>query len=382
MAGKRSIFEEVESAEKRAATPGALSAGRAGRGRAFARGWLMVLFALVVGMIVVGGLTRLTDSGLSITEWAPFSGALPPLSAADWQAEFAAYQETPEFQLQNSAMTLEAFKTIFWWEWGHRQLGRVVGLVWFAGFAFMALTARMPRGWSGRFLFIGALGGLQGAIGWWMVYSGLQEGMVDVASYRLAVHLGLAFLILAFIAWYAFRLGREEAELMGARRDRDTRLQGWCDDLLILAFLQIILGALVAGIDAGRLFPDWPLMAGEFFPPYMWSLYEPVWRNLFENAGTVQFFHRLLGYGLALVALGAMIAARRSGRIASRGALQVAGAMVLLQAVLGIVTVIYSSPLELAILHQLGAVLTVVLILRARFLAIHPLAQSVRGRAT
>ena len=206
--------------------------------------------------------------------------------------------------------------------------------------------------------------------------------MVDVASYRLAVHLGLAFLILAFIAWYAFRLGREEAELMGARRDRDTRLQGWCDDLLILAFLQIILGALVAGIDAGRLFPDWPLMAGEFFPPYMWSLFDPAWRNLFENAGTVQFFHRLLGYGLALVALGAMIAARRSGRIASRGALQVAGVMVLLQAVLGIVTVIYSSPLELAILHQLGAVLTVVLILRARFLAIHPLAQSVRGRAT
>jgi len=377
MSDKRNIFEEVDSARKPTATPGALAQGQ-GRGRRFARGWLMVLFTLVVAMIVIGGLTRLTDSGLSITEWAPFSGAVPPLSAADWQAEFAAYQETPEFQLQNSAMTLEEFKYIFWWEWGHRQLGRILGLIWFGGFVFMAATGRMPRGWTGRFVLVGALGGAQGALGWWMVSSGLQEGMLDVASYRLAMHLGLAFFILSLIAWYVFRLGREEAELLAARRNTDKGLKRWSNELLHLAFIQVLIGALVAGIDAGRNFPDWPLMAGGFLPPNMFVL-EPFWRNFFENDGTVQFVHRIVGYILAAVAVAAIIAARRSGKIASRSALQVAGAMVLVQAVLGIVTVMNSSPLSLAILHQIGAVVTIVLILRARFLAIYPVMQSVRG---
>jgi len=377
MSDKRNIFEEVDSARKPAAVPGALTHGQ-GRGRGFARGWLMVLFTLVVAMIVIGGLTRLTDSGLSITEWAPFSGALPPISTADWQAEFAAYQETPEFQLQNSAMTLEEFKYIFWWEWGHRQLGRILGLIWFGGFAFMAATGRMPRGWTGRFVLVGALGGAQGALGWWMVSSGLQEGMLDVASYRLAMHLGLAFFILSLIAWYVFRLGREEAELLAARRNTDKGLKRWSSELLHLAFIQVLIGALVAGIDAGRNFPDWPLMAGGFLPPDMFVL-EPFWRNFFENDGTVQFVHRIVGYILAAVAVAAIIAARRSGKIASRSALQVAGAMVLVQAVLGIVTVMNSSPLSLAIIHQIGAVVTIVLILRARFLAIYPVMQSVRG---
>ena len=377
MSDKRNIFEEVDSARKPTATPGALAQGQ-GRGRRFARGWLMVLFTLVVAMIVIGGLTRLTDSGLSITEWAPFSGAVPPLSAADWQAEFTAYQQTPEFQLQNSAMTLEEFKYIFWWEWGHRQLGRILGLIWFGGFAFMLATGRMPRGWSGRFVLVGALGGAQGALGWWMVSSGLQEGMLDVASYRLAMHLGLAFFILSLIAWYVFRLGREEAELLAARRNTDKGLKRWSSELLHLAFIQVLIGALVAGIDAGRNFPDWPLMAGGFLPPDMFVL-EPFWRNFFENDGTVQFVHRIVGYILAAVAVAAMIAARRSGKIALRSALQVAGAMVLVQAALGIVTVMNSSPLSLAILHQIGAVVTIVLILRARFLAIYPVMQSVRG---
>jgi len=377
MSDKRNIFEEVDSSQKPAATPGALAQGQ-GRGRGFARGWLMVLFTLVVAMIVIGGLTRLTDSGLSITEWAPFSGAVPPLSAADWQAEFGAYQETPEFQLQNSAMTLEDFKYIFWWEWGHRQLGRILGLIWFGGFAFMLVSGRMPRGWTGRFVLVGALGGAQGALGWWMVSSGLQEGMLDVASYRLAMHLGLAFFILSLIAWYIFRLGRDEADLMAARRSTDKGLKRWSSELLHLAFIQVLIGALVAGIDAGRNFPDWPLMAGGLLPPNMFVM-EPFWRNFFENDGTVQFVHRIVGYILAVVAVAAIVAARRSGKIASRSALQVAGAMVLVQAVLGIVTVMNSSPLSLAIIHQLGAVVTIVLILRARFLAIYPAMQSVRG---
>jgi cytochrome c oxidase assembly protein subunit 15 len=377
MAEKRSIFEEVTETQKPAATPGALSAGR-GRGRRFARAWLMVLFVMVVAMIAVGGLTRLTDSGLSITEWAPISGALPPLSDADWQAEFAAYQQTDEYRLQNAGMSLAEFQFIYWWEWGHRQLGRTVGLVWALGFAIMLATSRMPTGWSGRFVLLGALGGLQGAIGWWMVHSGLQEGMLDVASYRLATHLGLAFLILSVIAWFVLRLSRDEAELMQARRNADGKIKGMSTGLLHLAFVQILLGALVAGIDAGRMFPDWPLMSGGFTPPDMWQI-EPLWRNFFENAGTVQFIHRIVGYVLVAMAIGLLMAARKSANRSVKGAAQVAAGMIFVQAVLGIVTVMYSSPLALALLHQLGAVVTIVLILRARFTAMHPFAQSVRG---
>jgi len=377
MSEKRSIFEEVSETRKPAATPGALTAGR-GRGRGFARGWLITLFVLVVCMIVVGGLTRLTDSGLSITEWAPLSGALPPLNEADWQSEFAAYQQTDEYRLQNAGMSLAEFQGIYWWEWGHRQLGRVIGLVWAVGFVFLLATRRMPTGWAGRFLLLGALGGAQGAIGWWMVHSGLQEGMLDVASYRLATHLGLAFLILSLIAWYVQRLSRDEAELMQARRSMDRKMKGMTTGLLHLSFLQILLGALVAGIDAGRMFPDWPLMAGGFTPPDMWQI-EPLWRNLFENAGTVQFIHRIVGYVLVAFAIGLVMAARKSANRSVKAAAQVAAAMIFAQATLGIVTVMQSSPLSLAIIHQLGAVLTIILVLRARFTAMHPRAQSVRG---
>jgi len=377
MSGKRSIFEEVGDTRKAAATPGALSAGR-GRGRGFARGWLRVLFVMVVAMIVVGGLTRLTDSGLSITEWAPISGALPPLSEADWQAEFDAYRQTDEYRLQNAGMSLDGFRYIYWWEWGHRQLGRTIGLVWALGFVFMLATRRMPRGWTGRFVLLGALGGAQGTIGWWMVHSGLQAGMVDVASYRLATHLGIAFLILSLIAWSVLRLSRDEADLMQARRGMEHRMKGMTTGLLHLSFLQILIGALVAGIDAGRLFPDWPLMAGGITPPDMWQI-EPLWRNLFENAGTVQFIHRILGYGLVALAIGVLMAARKSANRAVKGAAQVAAAMIFVQATLGVVTVMHSAPLYLAIVHQLGAVFTIVLILRARFAAIYPPMQSARG---
>lgn len=377
MSDKRNIFEEVDSPRKPAAVPGALSRGQ-GRGRGFARGWLMVLFALVVAMIVIGGLTRLTDSGLSITEWAPISGAVPPLSAADWQAEFAAYQQTPEFQLQNSAMTLEDFKYIFWWEWGHRQLGRVIGLVWAVGFLAFLITKKIPSGWAGRLLLLGVLGGAQGAIGWWMVSSGLTGAMLDVASYRLAVHLGLAFVILGFIAWYFFLLGREERELMQARRGKEAKLFGLSTGWLHFAFLQILIGALVAGIDAGRTFTDWPLMAGGLIPPDIWMA-DLGWRNLFENPGLVQFVHRMVGY--LLLAFGAMVWLK--GRRSANGATRVAftGAFIALcaQVVMGIMTVLYVAPWQVAIVHQMLAIVLWVLILRARFLSLYPMAQSIRG---
>ena len=373
----RSIFEEVSETQKPAATPGGVSGGR-GRGRALVRAWLMALFALVVVMIAVGGLTRLTDSGLSITEWAPLSGAIPPLSAEAWDAEFEAYRAIPEYQLQNQGMSLAEFKVIYWWEWGHRQLGRVIGLVWALGFVGLLATRNVPTGWTGRLLLLGALGGLQGAIGWWMVSSGLEAGMLDVASYRLAIHLGLAFLILALIAWYVMALGRDEAALMQARRSGDKRLKGMATGVLHLTFLQILIGALVAGIDAGRNFIDWPLMAGGFTPPDMWVL-EPVWRNLFENDGTVQFFHRIVGYLLFIFGVVVWWMARRSALVATKRAFDWMAVMLLGQVVLGIITVMHSSPWYLAILHQFGAVVLVVLVLRARFLSLYPLPQSVRG---
>jgi cytochrome c oxidase assembly protein subunit 15 len=377
MSKPRSIFEEVEQAERPAATPGGITRDRS-RARRLVRGWLMSLFALVVIMIAVGGLTRLTDSGLSITEWAPLSGAIPPTSAAEWEAEFEAYRAIPEYQLQNRGMSMAEFKVIYWWEWGHRQLGRVIGLVWAIGFVGLLATRNIPPGWTGRLLLLGALGGLQGAIGWWMVSSGLAPGMLDVASYRLATHLGLAFFILALIAWYIFKLGRDEPALMQARRDGDRKLKGMTTGLLHLTFLQILVGALVAGIDAGRNYPDWPLMAGGFTPPGMWAI-EPWWRNLFENDGTVQFIHRILGYLVLALGIGVWAASRRLSRLATKRAIDWALVMLFGQIVLGIVTVMHSSPWYYAIVHQFGAVVLMVLVLRARFLSMYPLPQSVRS---
>ncbi len=377
MAPKRSIFEEVGDAPKQTVAPGGID--KAGQGaRGLVRGWLMLLFGLVVIMIVVGGLTRLTDSGLSITEWKPVTGAVPPLSAAEWDAEFEKYRTVPEYELQNQGMTLAEFKVIYWWEWGHRQLGRFIGLVWAVGFIFFLVRRKIPNGWTERLLFIGALGGLQGFIGWWMVSSGLEEGMLDVASYRLATHLGLAFVIFGFIAWYVYLLGRRQSELLQARRNGDRGLMRLGAVLAAFAFLQIIIGALVAGIDAGRAYPDWPLMAGGFLPPEPLSL-TPIWRNFFEDAGLVQFMHRMAGYLLFAFAIVVWLRVRRSANEHTRFAFNTMMAVMLLQLVLGIVTVLYSAPWQIAIVHQLGAVILWALILRARFLAQYPIPQTIKG---
>ena len=378
MAEKRSIFEDVgDGAGKPArAAGGMIDRGRRGA-RGAIRGWLYLLFALVVIMIAVGGLTRLTDSGLSITEWRPLTGALPPMNEADWQAEFAKYQAIPEFQIENKWMQLEDFKVIYWWEWGHRQLGRVIGLVWAAGFLFFWLSKRIPPGWTGRLVLVGALGGAQGAVGWWMVASGLTGSMTDVASYRLAIHLGLAFVILGFIAWYAMMLGREERDLMQARRGREARLFSLATRWMHFAFLQILLGALVAGIDAGRSYTDWPLMGGQVFPASALVL-DPWWRNLFESPGLVQFIHRIAGYLLLVFGIIVWLRGRKSAHATTRFAFNAVMAVLSLQIVLGIVTVLYGAPWQVAILHQLLAVALWVLIQRARYLSAYPVATSLR----
>ena len=378
MAQKRSIFEEVgERAAQPAPQGGLIDAGRRGARRGI-RLWLLVLFALVVAMIAVGGLTRLTDSGLSITEWKPVAGALPPMSDADWQEEFDKYRAIPQYELLNKGMSLAEFKYIYWWEWGHRQLGRVIGLVWALGFLGFLVARQIPRGWAGRLLLLGALGGAQGAIGWWMVYSGLSGEMVSVASYRLATHLGLAFVILGFIAWYVYALGREERQLMQARRLAEPKLFSMSTGLLHFAFLQILLGALVAGIDAGRNYSDWPLMAGGFLPPDPLQI-TPIWRNFFENDGTVQFMHRMAGYLLFVFGIVVWLRGRKSSHPDTRFRFNAVAAMLVVQMLLGIVTVLYMAPLQIAILHQIGAVVLWALILRARFAARYPIQTTIRG---
>jgi cytochrome c oxidase assembly protein subunit 15 len=382
MAEKRSIFEEVREGGTRPGPQGGMIDAEKGRGRTPVRRWLAAIFLLVAAMILVGGLTRLTDSGLSITEWRPVTGAIPPTNEADWQAEFARYQASPEFQLQNRAMDLAAFKSIYWWEWGHRQLGRTVGLVWAVGFLFFWTTRRIPSGWAGRLLLLGGLGGLQGAIGWWMVASGLKGQMVDVASYRLAVHLGLAFAILGLTAWYILSLARPEGWLLQARRSREDRLLRLSTGLMHAAFLQILLGALVAGIDAGRAFPTWPLMGEGFFPAD--ALYVPdggsTWRAFFENPGLVQFLHRMTGYLVLAFGLYVWWRGRGSAHPRTRAAFGWMAAILFGQVVLGIVTVLHAAPLALALAHQAMAILLFTLIIRARHRALYPLVTSIRDQ--
>ncbi|MBV0891638.1 COX15/CtaA family protein [Paracoccus sp. Z118] len=376
---KRPIFQEVsDTAPAPAAPAGNLIETNTKGARTAVRAWLVVLFVMVVAMILLGGATRLTGSGLSITEWKPVTGSFPPTSAAAWQSEFAKYQQIPQFQIENPTMDLAGFQRIYWWEWSHRQLGRAIGLVWAVGFLLFWLTGRMGPGWATRFLTLGLLGGLQGLVGWWMVSSGLVAGMTSVASYRLAVHLGLAFAILGLIAWNMFQLGRPQGQLIRARRAGEPKLFSMTTGLMHLTFVQILLGALVAGIDAGRQYTGWPTMGGEWIPAAIW---DPAlgWRNFFENAATVQFTHRMVGYLLAIFAVVVWARGRRSPHPVTRGAFTVMLVAVALQIVLGIVNVIYGSPLHAALTHQLGAVLLFVLVIRARHHARYPYETSVRG---
>ena len=368
---KRLIFEEVgERAEAPAAKP-----ARRREARGAIALWLLVLAVLVAAMVLVGGLTRLTDSGLSITVWDPVMGMIPPLSDADWEAAFEAYKGTTEFERQNSWMTLEDFRLIFWWEWGHRFLGRLIGLVWLAGLvAFLALRA-VPPGWTGRLALPGVLGAVQGAIGWWMVSSGLT-GRLDVVSYRLAIHLGLAFAIFALLVWLARKVRLDEVATLKARRQRLAPLVGLGGALAALVVLQVLMGALVAGIDAGRSFVDWPLMQGRFVPEGAFEL-SPTWRNLFENPGLAQFVHRMLGYIVLAVGLWFAWRASRSWHHRVRRLGLATGGAVALQVVIGIATVMHASPLGLELLHQAGALAVVGQLFAAKFEAAYPAEQRI-----
>ncbi|MFC7290757.1 COX15/CtaA family protein [Hirschia litorea] len=305
--------------------------------------WLLIVAAMVYAMILVGGATRLTDSGLSITEWKPITGALPPMNAEDWASEFDKYRShTAEYKLQNKGMELHEFKNIYWWEWGHRLLGRLVGVVFLIPFlVFWALGWTTPR-LRRRLWALFALGGLQGFIGWWMVSSGVGEtNRVDVAPYRLMTHFSLALLIIGGCVWTWLSL-REKPRFID-----DNRARNWAAILLATASLQMMLGALVAGLDAGRTYTDWPLMDGAVIPQAYWDGALGV-RNFFENVATVQFNHRFVAYcllGLSLYA--AFKFSRAANGWFKKTAHGVAG-----QSVLGVVTLVFGAPLGLGLLHQ------------------------------
>ncbi len=314
------------------------------RSMAPVRWWLYGIALLIVLMVVVGGATRLTNSGLSITEWQPIHGVIPPLSQAEWQEEFAKYQQIPEYQLLNKGMSLEAFKAIFWWEWAHRLLGRLIGVAFLVPLVWFWATGRIGRSLAPRLAGIFVLGGLQGAIGWWMVASGLTE-RTDVSQYRLAIHLTLACAILAYVLWVAAGLRRIQATAPASYRSVGALILG-------LVFLQIFLGGLVAGLDAGLVSDTWPLMNGALIPSGLF-IQEPIWRNLFENPVTAQFDHRLVGYVIFVVAFAHVWQVR--GTAYARRAISLA-ILVAAQATLGIANVLAGVPLLLALLHQFGAV--------------------------
>jgi len=320
------------------------------------RAWLLSVAALIALMVLVGGATRLTESGLSITEWKPVTGALPPLSQAEWEKAFEAYQLIPQYRTLNAGMTLSEFKTIFWWEWSHRLLGRVIGMVYLLPFLFFLWRGGVSGELKRRLWLIFGLGGLQGAVGWWMVASGLAE-RTEVSQYRLATHLVLALLIFAAIVWTLRRLG-ERVPLAAPARLRITS-----GALVALTFVQLYLGALVAGLRAGLVYNTWPEIDGAFIPDGARLWFEtPWWRNLFENTLTVQFEHRMTAYALfALAIFHAIDAMRlRAGAAAIGGAFWLVGA-VTLQATLGIVTLLNQVPIGLGLLHQAVAIVVLTL---------------------
>jgi cytochrome c oxidase assembly protein subunit 15 len=323
--------------------------------------WLGCVALLVFAMVLVGGATRLTESGLSIVEWKPVTGAVPPLGEAAWQAEFAKYKTIPQYERLNRGMSLDEFKTIYWWEWGHRLLGRIIGAAFLVPFLWFLWKRSFDRRTGFALAGIFALGAVQGAVGWWMVASGLTE-RVSVSQYRLAFHLTLACMIYVALVWtadrapapYPPRLAGEDREGAAARRVVPRRLRWSACALLVLAIVQIYLGALVAGLRAGLIFNTWPLIDGSFIPRTADLFFaHPLWRNFFENTLTVQFDHRMVAYGLCALALIHAADARLHGRDKrlATGAGFVAVA-VLAQAGIGIMTLIRGVPIELALLHQ------------------------------
>lgn len=316
--------------------------------------WLLIGCFLIYAMVLVGGITRLTGSGLSITEWKVVTGTLPPLSEEAWQKEFDAYKQIPQYKLINSSFTLQNFKGIYWWEYIHRLLGRVIGVVFLVPFVWFWLRKKFPPGFIKKMLVLFALGGLQGFLGWFMVSSGLSEN-VYVSHYRLAVHLISAFAVFGFTLWYALDLS--PAPTLPGKGEKRAGVKRLAIIFFSVVILQIIYGAFVAGLKAGYGYPTWPKMGGAWFPDEAVAL-EPVWKNFLEGHAGVQLVHRYLAYAVALLA--GVLCYRTLKTDAPLAVKKIAGVIlltVLVQFVLGVLTLVQGVPIVLAILHQTGAFL-------------------------
>lgn len=321
------------------------------RNRRAVRAWLYGVLVILFALVMVGGATRLTDSGLSITEWKPIHGVIPPLTDAEWQEEFDKYRQIPEYQQINKGMSLAAFKVIFWWEWAHRLLARGIGLVFALPLAWFWATGRLERAVKPKLLGLLLLGGLQGAIGWWMVTSGLAE-RVDVSQVRLAIHLTIACII--FVAIMAVARGLAPHSVPAAS-ESTRRLSA---ALVILILAQIFLGGLVAGLDAGMSYNTWPLMDGSLWPDGLLTI-EPAWDNFVENPKTVQFVHRMFAYGLLIASAWHMVATFSGEGTMSPHARRalVLFLLMIVQAAIGIVTLLGQVPLYWALTHQAMALI-------------------------
>jgi cytochrome c oxidase assembly protein subunit 15 len=320
--------------------------------RPLVAGWLLVVAAIVGAMVLLGGATRLTHSGLSMVQWQPIMGILPPLNEIAWGQVFNLYKEYPEYQKINQGMTLGEFKSIFYFEYAHRLLGRTVGLVFALPFFWFLVTGRLERRRRLPLAGLLLLGGLQGWIGWWMVKSGLVDHP-DVSQYRLAVHLGLAFAILAGLIWLALDLSTKPAR---GRPAVGYHLAGL---LVVIVFMQVLSGALVAGLDGGLVYNSFPMMNEYWLPPELSTL-RPTWRNLFENPVTAQFDHRVGAYLCAALVAGLWWRLWQAATGAAvcpsvRLALYLTTAALVLQLALGIATLLWGVPVPLAVLHQGGA---------------------------
>jgi heme a synthase len=322
--------------------------------------WLLAIAAMIFAMVVVGGATRLTGSGLSITEWNPIMGAIPPLTETDWQTAFEKYKLSSQYRLQNTGMSLGDFQFIFWWEWAHRFLGRTIGVVFFVPFAIFVVRRMLPSRIWPKLLGLFILGGLQGALGWYMVASGLVD-RVSVSQYRLAAHLTFAAILFAFTFWAYFSLYRRHKWL-------GQTAQYIALGVTSLVLLQIAAGGFVAGLDAGQGYNTWPLMDGALIPSGLGAA-QPWWTNFFENALTVQFDHRILAYLVFVLAAALMLLTRSAASLRLMLA-------VLVQVALGITTLLFHVPLPLALLHQAGAmvVLAAAVWNLSRQSEVHPIA--------
>lgn len=316
--------------------------------------WLLLCCAAIFAMVVLGGVTRLTGSGLSMVTWEPIVGTVPPLNEAQWEETFQAYQQFPEFQYKNSAMSLEEFKGIFWFEYAHRLLGRLIGVIFFIPMLYFLARGRISRHLKPKLIVLFALGGLQGLLGWYMVKSGLANDP-HVSQYRLTAHLGAAFVIYAFIFWTAMDLlfpGSKPGALAAARH-----LGRFSLVITALVFATVLAGGFVAGLKAGFIYNTFPLMDGRWIPEGVLAL-EPVWRNFFDNAVTVQFDHRLLATVVFVMILSFWLIARCTTLPAhARIGIHLLLAVMVLQIVLGISTLLLEVPIPLAATHQAGALI-------------------------